>query len=160
MKQEKINFTAKIQKVEGMNAGYVEFPYDVEEIFGTRGQVKVKAVFENQVEYRGSLANMGTGCHILGLTKDIRSKINKTFGDIVSIELEADNEVHEVVVPDDVQALLEENPEALAFFTQLAYTHRKEYIRWINDAKKEETRLKRIDTFLAKLLDKKKPDQK
>jgi len=160
MNSGKISFTAKIMKVDGMNAGYVEFPYDVEEVFGARGQVKIKAVFEGHVEYRGSLANMGMGCHILVLTKEIRSKINKTFGDMVSVDLEADKEIREVDIPEDVQSVLNENPEALAFFEKLAYTHRKEYIRWITDAKREETRLNRIETFVEKLLAKKKPDQK
>jgi hypothetical protein len=159
MNSEKISFTAKIMKVEGMNAGYVEFPYNVEEVFGTRGQVKIKAVFDNHIEYRGSLANMGMACHILILTKEIRTKINKTFGEMVSVLLEADTEIREVAIPEDVQSVLNENPEALAFFEKLAYTHRKEYIRWITDAKREETRLKRIETFVEKLLAKKKPDQ-
>ena len=79
---------------------------------------------------------------------------------MVVVDLEADKEIREVAIPEDVQSVLNENPEALAFFEKLAYTHRKEYIRWITDAKREETRLNRIETFVEKLLAKKKPDQK
>ncbi len=162
MSTEKIEFTATLKQVEGMNAGYLEFPFDVEKLFGTRGQVKIKALFDGLAEYRGSLANMGIGCHILPMTKEIREKIDKTFGDIVSVsvELVRDTEAREVIVPEDVQMALDKEPEALAFFEKLAFTHRKEYIRWITDAKREETRQKRIGIFIEKILAKKKPDQK
>ena len=156
----KITFSAPIIQVEGMNAAYVEFPFNVEELFGTRGQVKVKALFDKQVEYRGSLANMGRNCHTLGLTQEIRSKLGKTFGNLVEVELERDLEVREVIIPHDVQVLLNENPEGNAYFEKLSYTHRKEYINWITSAKKEETRVNRLVAFIEKLRQKKKPDQK
>ena len=156
----RISFTAPIIQVEGMNAAYVEFPFNVEELFGTRGQVKIKALFDKQVEYRGSLANMGRNCHTLGLTQEIRSKLGKTFGDLVEVELERDLDVREVIIPDDVHALLNENPEEKAYFEKLSYTHRKEYINWISSAQKDETRSKRLVSFIDKLQQKKKPDQK
>lgn len=156
----RITFTATIIQVEGMNAAYVEFPFNVEELFGTRGQVKIKALFDMQVEYRGSLVNMGRNCHTLGLTQEIRNKLGKTFGDLVEVELERDLEVREVIIPEEVQALLNENPEEKAYFEKLSYTHRKEYINWITSAKKEETRAKRLVSFIEKLQQKKKPDQK
>jgi len=156
----RITFTATIIQVEGMNAAYVEFPLNVEELFGTRGQVKIKALFDKQVEYRGSLANMGRNCHTLGLTQEIRSKLGKSFGDRIEVELERDLEVLEVIIPEDVQALLNENPDEKAYFEKLSYTHRKEYINWITSAKKEETRTNRLVSFIEKLRQKKKPDQK
>ena len=156
----KISFTAPIMQHEGMNAGYVEFPFSVEDIFGTRGMVKVKALFDGKTEYRGIMSNMGTGCHILILTQEIRRKLGKSFGDAVLVELEHDLEKREVLIPEDVQNLLAEYPEAQAFFEKLSYTHRKEYINWITSAKREETRAKRVVVFIEKLLQKKKPDQK
>ena len=156
----KVSFVATIIQHEGMNAGYIEFPYSVQEVFGTRGMVKVKALFDEKVEYRGILSNMGTGCHILILTQEIRRKLGKTFGDAVSIELEQDLDVREVIVPEYVQVLLDENPDERTFFEKLSYTHRKEYINWITSAKKEETRAKRLVSFIEKLQQKKKPDQK
>ncbi len=156
----KISFTVPIIQVEGMNAAYIEFPFSVQELFGTRGQVKVKALFDGKVEYRGSLANMGRNCHTLGLTKEIRETLQKTFGDHILVELERDPEVREVNVPNDVQTVLNKYPEALAFFEKLSYTHRKEYINWITSAKKEETKINRVGLFIEKLLAGKKPDQK
>lgn len=156
----KISFTAPIIQHEGMNAGYVEFPFSVEEVFGTRGMVKVKALFDGKTEYRGIMSNMGTGCHILILTQEVRGKLGKSFGDSVLVELEHDLEKREVLIPEEIQNLLTEYPEAQAFFEKLSYTHRKEYINWITSAKREETRAKRMVVFIEKLLQKKKPDQK
>lgn len=156
----KISFSAIIIQHEGMNAGYIEFPFQVQDVFGARGIIKVKAIFDAKVEYRGVLSNMGTGCHILILTQEIRRKLGKTFGDAVSVELKQDLEIREVIVPEYVQDLLDENPEERTFFEKLSYTHRKEYINWITSAKKEETRAKRLVSFIEKLQQKKKPDQK
>lgn len=55
-----------------------------------------------------------------------------------------------VIIPDDFKKLLSKN-KLLPYFENLAYSHRKEYIMWINDAKKEETRLRRMDTAIEKL---------
>ncbi|MBP3961362.1 YdeI/OmpD-associated family protein [Paenibacillus lignilyticus] len=59
--------------------------------------------------------------------------------------------VKELVIPDDVTAALTLKPEAAAFFAELAPSHRKEYIRWINEAKQEVTRAKRINEMAEKL---------
>jgi hypothetical protein len=160
MSREKITFKTTIIQHEGINAGYIEFPFNVSEVFGIRGMVKIKALFDGKVEYRGIMSNMGTGCHILILTQEVRRKLEKTFGDSVSVELEQDLKVREVLIPEDVQVLLNENPEEKAFFEKLSYTHRKEYVNWINSAKRKETRVKRIILFIEKLQQKKKPDQK
>lgn len=160
MTSKNISFSATIIQHEGMNAGYIEFPFSAEEIFGIRGMVKVKALFDGKVEYRGIMSNMGTGCHILILTQEVRGKLGKTFGDEVSVQLEHDLEKREVIIPEEILELLNKYPEAQAFFEKLSYTHRKEYINWITSAKREETRAKRMELFIGKLLEKKKPDQK
>ncbi|MDP2888556.1 MAG: YdeI/OmpD-associated family protein [Bacteroidota bacterium] len=156
----KISFTSPIIQHQGMNAGYVEFPFSAEEVFGTRGMVKIKALFDGKAEYRGVMSNMGTGCHILIMTQEVRRKLGKSFGDSVLVELEHDLEKREVIIPEDVRNLLIEYPEAQAFFEILSYTHRKEYINWITSAKREETRTKHMVEFIEKLLKKKKADQK
>lgn len=78
-------FDALIQKVEGMDGAYIEFPYDVKAEFGL-GRVPVTAIFDG-VAYDGSLVRMQTPGHILGLRKDIRTKIQKGPGDSVHVTL-------------------------------------------------------------------------
>ena len=83
--EEKYEFDAVIQKVEGIDGAYVEIPFDVKAVFG-KGRMPVVATFDG-VEYRGNLVRMGTPGHIMGIRKDIRAKINKQPGDIVHVTL-------------------------------------------------------------------------
>ncbi len=78
-------FEAVIQAAPGIDDAYVEFPYDVKEEFG-KGRVPVSATFDGE-PYDGSLVRMGTPGHILGLRKDIRTKIGKQPGDTVAVRL-------------------------------------------------------------------------
>ena len=153
---DKVKFTAKIEQHKGMDAGYIIFPFDVLKLYGVKGQVKVKAIFDGMVEYRGSLAKMGFPCHVLGITKEIRQKLGKSLGDVISVEIQQDTEKREVIVPEDVKLLLDQHPRIKKFFDSLSYTDRKEYIRWIDTAQKEETRTRRIGLTLDKLRKKKK----
>ncbi len=56
-----------------------------------------------------------------------------------------------VVVPPDFQVALNGNPAALHVFNNFAYTHRKEYVRWIEEAKKQETRENRIQKAVERI---------
>ncbi|WBX99868.1 YdeI/OmpD-associated family protein [Chryseobacterium gambrini] len=125
-------------------------------MFGKKGQVKIKAVFDDKVEYRGSLAKMKSECHILGLTQEIRKQLGKTFGDEVSVSLTEDKEERVVEIAEDIVLLFNENPEAKELFDKMSYTHRKEYIRWIEEAKKPETRENRKVKMIRMILDRKK----
>lgn len=156
MKTQKIQFTAIIKQNGEMNAAYVEFPFSTEKLFGKKGQVRIKATFDNTIEYRGSLAKMKSDCHILGLTQDIRKQLGKTFGDEVSVSLIEDQEERIVEIAEDIAVVFDENPKAKEIFDRMSYTHRKEYIRWINDAKKTETREKRKVKMIEMILDGKK----
>lgn len=78
-------FYAQIRKVSNMNAAYIEIPFDVKQEFG-KGRVAVQATFDG-VPYDGQLIRMGPPCHIIGIRKDIRSKIGKQPGDIIHVTL-------------------------------------------------------------------------
>lgn len=162
MSKEKTHkFKATLEKSDnGMDTAYISIPFDVEETYGTKGQVKVKASFDGQ-PYRGVLVNMGTGCHIIGVRKDIRATINKQVGDMVAVEITRDTEERIVEVPNDLLKAFKKSPEAEAFYQTLSYTNRKEYAVWISSAKKEETRARRLVDTIKKLLSgKKNPSEK
>jgi hypothetical protein len=134
-------FKAIIKQHENLNAAYIEPPFDVKEVFGSK-RVKVKATFDG-IEYRGSVVNMG-GCYMLGLTQEIRSKIGKGFGDEVFVTLEKDVEERTVEVPEDFAAAMNCDETAVSTFQSLSYTAQKEYVTWITSAKREVTRSERI----------------
>ncbi|MGC4019490.1 MAG: DUF1905 domain-containing protein [Muricomes sp.] len=79
-------FDAIIYKVIDMDGAYVEVPFDVKKEFG-KGRVLVHATFDGE-PYDGQVVRMGTPCHIIGLRKDIRSKIGKQPGDMVHVTLQ------------------------------------------------------------------------
>ncbi|AYZ14525.1 DUF1905 domain-containing protein [Chryseobacterium arthrosphaerae] len=156
MNPQPIEFKAVIKQNGTMNAAFVEFPFSTEELFNKKGQVKIKAIFDGTIEYRGSLAKMKSDCHILGLTQEIRKQLGKTFGDEVSVSLVEDQEERVVDIADDIAAVFDENPEARIMFDKMSYTHKKEYIRWIEEAKKPETRENRKIKMIQMILDGKK----
>ena len=138
---KKHSFTAIIQNAGGGGA-FVEVPFDVEAAFGSK-KPKVKATFEG-VPYRGILTRMGTEHHLLIILKEIREKIGKTFGDEVKITVEPDTEPRVIEVPAELKKAFKTEKEAKAFFDKLSYTHQREYVMWINEAKREETRQNRL----------------
>ena len=152
---EILEFEAMLNSIEGNQALSIDFPYDVEKLYGTRGQVKIKATYDG-VPYRGSLAKIGHHCHFLLVRKDIRKQIGKNAGDKVWVTVQRDTEERIVEIPDDLMVLFNQNPEAKALYDKLSYTHRKEYARWITEAKKPETRQNRLHKTIEMLLAKKK----
>jgi uncharacterized protein YdeI (YjbR/CyaY-like superfamily) len=66
--------------------------------------------------------------------------------------LEEDSEPREVQLPPDLSEALDGSPAAKAFFEQLSYTHQKEYVQWIEEAKREETRQRRVQGTVDLLL--------
>lgn len=145
---KKYKFKAKIEAGDGGGA-YVLFPYDTGKEFGTKGRVPVKATF-NGVPYTGSLIKYGNPLHMLGIVKAIREQTGKGPGDAIEVVVWKDAEVRTVEIPAAFENVMKKEG-LLPVFKKLSYTHRKEYCRWIAEAKKEETRLKRLEKAIAML---------
>lgn len=147
----KLVFHAEIENAEGGGA-FVRIPFDVEQTFGKK-RVPILATIDGE-PYRGTLVRMGGSFHILGILKEIRQKIGKGFGDMVEITLEEDTSPRVVEVPEDFRQALDGEPQAKAVFEKMSYTHQKEYVKAVLEAKREETRrgriLKTIEILKAK----------
>lgn len=143
-------FKTVIQKHDGMNAAYIEFPYSVEAEFGTKGQVKVRVEFED-VEYRGSLVNMGLSSHCIGVTQKVRKAIGKEPGDKIRVRLHEDTEPRVVELPEELALAFKQNQEAALFYENLSYSRQKTYVTWITSAKRAETRKRRLEKSLQLL---------
>ncbi len=125
-------------------------PFRVAEVFGRKGQLKVRGTI-NGVPFRSSLAPRGDGTHYMVVNREVREAAGVGRGDTVHIVLEEDTEPRTVAVPPDLQAALDADPAAAAAFERLAYTHRREYIQAVGDAKRPETRARRIAQTIAAL---------
>jgi hypothetical protein len=145
---KKYKFKAKIEAGDGGGA-YVLFPHDTEKEFATRGRVPVKATF-NSVPYRGSLIKYGNAQHMLPVLKAVREQIGKGPGDLIDVIVWRDDELRTLAVPPQFEKLMKQEG-LLPSFEELSYTHRKEYCSWITEAKKEETRSKRLEKALVML---------
>jgi hypothetical protein len=100
--------------------------------------------------WRTSITRM-RGEFVLGLSRAVRQEAGVEAGDTVEVELELDAAPREVEVPAALAAALEGDPSARAAFEALAYTHRKEYAVWVQEAKREDTRQRRVAQALEML---------
>jgi uncharacterized protein YdeI (YjbR/CyaY-like superfamily) len=91
------------------------------------------------------------GEFLLGLSRENREAAGVEPGDTVDVTIVLDKAPRELEVPPALAAALATAPEAAAAYDRLAYTHRKEYARWIEEAKRDETRARRVEQALTML---------
>jgi hypothetical protein len=115
---------------------------EVERAFGRRGRVAVAATFENGYTLRSSLMPRG-GVHILPLSFEARTAAAVSEGDRITVTLREDREVRTVDIPGDLGAALDA-ARMRPVFEAMSLSHRKEWTRAVEDAKRPETRTKRI----------------
>ena len=106
--------------------------------------------FFRTIPVRNSPPKGSKPLHLLGMPKAIREQIGKSPGDTLEVVVWKDEEVRTVEVPAPFENLMKKEG-LLPVFKKLSYTHRKEYCRWITEAKKEETRLKRLEKAIEML---------
>ena len=98
----------------------------------------------NGYSWRTSVARMG-GESLLGLSRAVREAAGVAIGGTVDVVVELDQAPREVEVPELLATALAADPVASAAFDQLAFTHRKEFARWVAEAKRDETRQRRVE---------------
>lgn len=141
-------FRTVLRKPEAMDAMGIEVPPSIVEALGQGKRPKVVVTLKGY-SYRSTVAVMD-GKFLLPLAKAHRAKIAVEDGETVSVQLDLDTAPREVAVPGDLAAALEAAGVREAFDAQ-AYTHRKEHVRAVEEAKKPETRVKRIQKVVEML---------
>jgi hypothetical protein len=143
-----MEFEAVVEAARGGGA-LVTLPGDAAAVFGTRARSPVVAWF-NDVEYRGSTMPRGDGLLCVGISKAVRAAAGVDIGDQVHVRVELDDAPRTIEVPSDLAAALARAGRA-ATFDSLCYTHRREYVQWVEGAKRPDTRARRIEQTVAKL---------
>jgi hypothetical protein len=133
----------------GKTATGLQVPDEVVTSLGTSKRPPVRVSIGGHT-YRTTVARMG-GRFLVPLSAENRMAAGVAAGDEVEVDIELDDAPREVPVPDDLRAALESEPEATAFFDSLAHTHRKEWVRWVEEAKREQTRRTRVEKTVAAL---------
>lgn len=148
----RIEFDGVIHANEAGGA-FVEFPHDVEKLYGVKGRVPVNVTFDG-IPYRGSMVKMGTECHLLLILKEIRERLKKGEGATLHVTVELDAKPRVVELARDVEAAYK-RAGVLAKYRSMSYSHQREYALWIEEAKQAETRNRRIAKAVEELRNKK-----
>ena len=134
-------FRTKLEKAADMEATGIVVPFDPTEVWG---KVRVPVVATvNGYEYRTTIAQMG-GRFLMPFAKEHRDASGIGAGDAIEVRLVEDTSERTVEVPADFAAALKK-AKLVEAFEKLSFTHRKEHVRAIEEAKKAETRARRIE---------------
>ena len=129
-------------RLEARGRGHVvALPFDAREALGA-ARAPVQVTINGHV-FRTTTTRYG-GVDYIGLSSAVREAAGVTAGDTVDIELQRDVAPRVVDVPPELERALTRDAIAQQGFEQLSYTHRKEYARWIAEAKREETKERRL----------------
>jgi hypothetical protein len=139
-------FKTIVMQAEGMNATGIVVPDEIVERLGAGKKPKVAVTLKGHT-YRSTVAVMG-GKYMLPLAREHRDAAGVKGGDNVEVSLELDTAPREVEVPKDFAAALKK-AGLTKDFAALAFTHRKEHVRAIEEAKAPETRLRRMEKAVA-----------
>ncbi len=142
-------FRALIERGEGREVCSIHFPFDVEKTFGARGRVPVRGTL-NGAPFRSSIFQMG-GQHFMVVNRKLREAAGVSGGETVPVLLERDTEPRVVTPPADLARALKANREAQVTWDKLSYTHRREHVEQLEDARKPETRQRRLEKSIALL---------
>jgi len=128
----------------------VPVPKQVAAKLALKGMPKINAVIAG-TPYRGSLMPMGDGTYCLGVLKSIQDAAGVGAGDSITIDLELDTAPRTVELPSDLAVVIARDQEAIAAWEAMSYTNKKEMARSLEEAKRPETRERRLAQALEAL---------
>ena len=143
-------FRVVLEKDENSEATGIKIPFDAQKVFGTRARVPVRGTI-NGFPFRSSIFPGGDGTHYMAVNKATREGAKAKGGDTISVVMERDDEPRVVTPPPDLASALKSNKIAREAWEKLSYTHQKEYANAIAEAKKPETRVRRVEKAIAGL---------
>ena len=149
-------FRVLLEKYARSEATGITLPFDAVKVFGTRARVPVRGTI-NGFAFRSSIFPRGDGRHYMVVNREVRAGAGVKGGDTVTVHLERDDEPRTIEPPADLRRALRADKAARAAWEQLSYTRQKEYALAVEDAKRPETRARRIEKAIAELTAAKKP---
>lgn len=135
-----MRFTATLE-LNGKTATGIEVPASVLDALG--GERPAVVVTLGSHSYRTTVGRMG-GRSLIPVSAAVREAAGVSAGDVLDVGIAADTAPRTVEVPDDLAAALAAAPGASSAWSQLAYSHQKEWVRSVSEAKKPETRARRV----------------
>jgi hypothetical protein len=141
-----IAFEAVLRKaMDSGSACFVDFPHPLKPLYGVGNLVPVVVLWDGTVSYRGSLAMMGGDCAMLLCRTDVLRALGKQAGDGVHVRVELDSAPRVVELPEDAAAVVLADGCGRTGWEALSPFSRREFVDWIDAAKRPETRQRRIE---------------
>ncbi len=143
-----VHFTTTIKRftIQAEKTGwtYIEIPSDIAEALkpGNKKTFRVKGKIDNHPIKYAALMPMGGGKFIMSLNATMRKGIHKKHGAMVEVDLETDMSIYKL--DSDFVVCLNDEPPAKKFFESLSTSHQNYFSKWIETAKTQETKAKRI----------------
>jgi Bacteriocin-protection, YdeI or OmpD-Associated/Domain of unknown function (DUF1905) len=133
-------FTVELERVE-KTATMFRVPFDLKEAFG-RARPPVKVTIRGHT-WR-TTPGVYDGVGYIVVNRQVKAATPVDAPDRVRVTMELDTEPRTVRVPGDLRAALRHDETAASAFAKLSFTHRREYVEWVEEAKRPETRARRI----------------
>jgi hypothetical protein len=143
-------FKTRLLSKPGSEVAALKPPFNVIEVFQRKGRVPVKGTI-NGFPFRSSLMNMGDG-HMMVVNAELRAGGKCKGGDTVDIVMELDQDERKIELPPYLKKIIATDQKAWEAWTKLSFTHQKEYVRAIEEARKPETRERRIAAMMKPLV--------
>jgi len=144
-----VKYTATMLKFEkqGEKTGwtYIVVPEDIAQQLkpGNKKSFRVKGKLDKLAVEAVAIMPMGDGSFILPVNAEMRKGLAKRVGAQVQVQLTVDDNPNPVTSPEFMECLQDE-PDALTFYNTLTPGHRNYFLNWIESAKTEPTKAKRI----------------
>lgn len=151
-----VSFKAEIERFADMGEktgwSYVFIPQALanELKANCKKSFRVKGKIDNVIVDGMAMVPMGEGDFILALKASLRKQLRKEAGGVVSLELEEDT-TFKIEIPEDLELCLSDEPKLLEAFLKMPKSHQNWYINWLDSAKTEPTRTKRIVKIVSSL---------
>jgi len=145
-----VRFQATLQADPTGTGTYIAVPRAINTKLGLKGRPKVQTVIAGH-PYRGSLMPVGDGTYLLGVLKAIQQAEGLKRGDNITVELEIDTAPRVIEPPSDLAKVLARDKRAASAWEKRSYTDRREMPRSLEEAKKPETRERRLAAAVTKL---------
>jgi hypothetical protein len=143
----KQTFTTELLRSGGNTTGF-EIPPKVVEALGAGRKPKVTVTLNGRFSYPNTVAVMG-GKYMIGVSQERRAAAGVEGGETIEVTLELDTAPRVLEVPPDLQAALDRDKVAKAYFATLNYSGQRRHIDPISEAKTPETRVRRIEKSVA-----------
>jgi uncharacterized protein YdeI (YjbR/CyaY-like superfamily) len=145
-------FEARLERMRSrLNWVIIHMPFDAAQVWGTRGQIKVKGEI-NGFAFRTSLFPTREGRYILLVNKRMQKGARAAEGSVARFQMELDREERTVAIPDELKRILSGDRSLRRWYDKLNHSTRNDIAKWITEPKGAEARVRRADQIAERLL--------